>query len=117
MKDHFLSSKDLLEWKRFKPAFLGQMIYIRFTGLEVIVSEDIFQDGNTWRHVSMAHKKKLPSYKEMCLVKKLFIGDRKAIQVFPKKSEHVNIHSFCLHLYCNLDCDNIPDFTMGSGSI
>lgn len=106
------------EFKEAVAPLPGQRLFIRFNRLRVIVSDAVMDDGNMWRHVSMSHKNKLPSYKEMCLVKKIFIGDdRKAIQVFPAKSEHVNIHPYCLHLYCNMSHDNIPDFTMGSGMI
>ena len=113
-----MNKKDSKDWVEHPALFPGQKLFIRFTGLRVIVQDHIYQDGNKWSHVSTSHKNKLPTYKEMCLVKKLFIGDdKKAIQVFPEKSDHVNIHEFCLHLFCNLSCDNIPDFTLGSGSI
>ena len=107
------------DFQEHKAPFQGQRLFKRFNGLAVIVQEaDIYGDGNTWRHVSMSHPNKLPSYKEMCLCKSVFIGDdKKAIQVFPEKSEHVNIHPYCLHLFCNLTGDNIPDFTMGTGMI
>jgi len=98
--------------------FPGQNAFIRFNGLRVIITDVKYDDGCLWRHVSMSHQRKLPSYKEMKIVKDAFIGEhRKAIQVFPAKTDHVNIHPYCLHLYCNLDRDILPDFTMGSGMI
>lgn len=107
------------EFKEHKSPLPGQRLFRRFNGLAVILQDaDIYGDGNTWRHVSMSHPNKLPSYKEMCLVKSVFCGDdKKAIQVFPAKSKHVNIHPNCLHLFCNLTCDDIPDFTCGSGML
>lgn len=106
------------EFKEHRAPFPGQKLFVRFNGLRVIVTIAKYEDGNVWRHISMSHPNKLPSYKEMCICKKAFCGDdKKVIQVFPPKSEHVNIHEFCLHLYCNLTGDNLPDFTMGSGMI
>ena len=108
----------LSQFKEVEAPFLGQKAFIRFNGLLVIVSETVFDDGNTWKHVSMSHPNKLPSYKEMCLCKSVFCGDDKtAIQVFPSKKEHVNFHPNCLHLFCNQTEDSLPDFTMGSGMI
>lgn len=40
-----------------------------------------------------------------------------ALQVLPPRAKHVNIHPFCLHLWCCLDGDVTPDFTQGSGSL
>ena len=106
------------DFKEIKAPLPGQRLFLRFNGLRVIVSDAVFGDGCLWRHVSMSHSNKLPSYKELCICKSIFCGDdRKAIQIFPKKSEHVNIHEYCLHLFCNMSHDNIPDFTMGNGMI
>ena len=75
-------------------------------------------EGEKWLHVSCSRKDKFPKWKELKEVKELFIGkDRRAVQVFPKKSEYVNIHPNCLHLWCCLERDTIPDFSMGLGTI
>lgn len=67
--------------------------------------------GHEWLHVSMSHDKSLPTYEEMKEVKHIFVGDeRTAVQIFPKRSQHVNIHDFCLHLWVCLDADLLPDF-------
>lgn len=75
-------------------------------------------EGDNWLHVSCSHSNKLPKWKELREVKDIFIGqDRRAIQIFSKESEHVNIHQYCLHLWCNLDKDAAPDFSLGRGTI
>ena len=37
--------------------------------------------------------------------------------VFPERKFHVNIHPFCLHLWCCLDGDGLPEFSHGLGTI
>lgn len=79
--------------------------------LMVIVTGSEERDGKRWVHVSMSRSAKTPSYSDMCLVKRAFIGDdRMAVQVFPRRSEHVNIHEHCLHLWHCVDGDPTPDF-------
>lgn len=87
-------------------------------GLQVVVSEAKEMDGKTWRHVSLSRRSRTPSYADMVLCKRLFIGNhRKAIQVFPAVSEHVNTNPFYLHLWSCMDKDTLPDFSRGADSI
>lgn len=87
-------------------------------GLTVIVSAAVEEDDKPWLHVSVAHRDRLPSYEELKLVKAFFIGrDKYAIQVFSPESKHVNIHPNCLHLWCCLSSNPIPDFTRGGNSL
>ena len=87
-------------------------------GLVVLISVTEEMDSKDWLHVSLSHKNRLPTYEEMKQVKALFIGrDRKAIQVFPPEQQHVNVHKFCLHLWCCLTDDPLPDFTRGLGIV
>lgn len=70
-------------------------------------------DGKWWLHVSIAHPLKMPSYLDLCVVKAACVGsDRQAIHVFPKASEHVNIHSRALHMWACLEPegDGLPAF-------
>jgi len=86
-------------------------------GRVVILSGSREQDGNRWLHVSMSRADRLPSWEDLRECKELFIGDRVAVQVFPRKAEYVNIHPNVLHLWSCLDAEILPDFTRGSGSI
>lgn len=80
-------------------------------GLRVLAASSVEADGRRWAHVSMSYADHLPSYDDLCDVKRLFLGPQsKAIQVFAPEAEHVNVHSFCLHLYACLDGDPLPDF-------
>jgi hypothetical protein len=86
--------------------------------LRVIASIMEYDDDKEWLHLSMSHRRRMPTYDDLAYLKKHWAGDdRKCIMVFPPKSEHVNIHPYCLHLFCCLDGDPLPDFTFGTGSI
>ena len=86
--------------------------------LTVIFGVDYFPDGHLWQHASIAWTDRMPTYDDLCKLKAEFIGgDRKAVMVLPAEPEHVNIHPYCLHLYCRLDGDPLPDFTFGGKMI
>lgn len=61
----------------------------------------IASDGDDWDHVSVSLSvKRCPDWEEMCLVKSMFWDDEDTvIQFHPPKSEYVNNHNFCLHLW------------------
>jgi hypothetical protein len=70
------------------------------TPLKVICSP--FDGESEWEHVSVSLPNRCPAWEEMCLVKKLFWGeDETVVQFHPSKSEYVNNHPYCLHLWRN----------------
>lgn len=59
-------------------------------------------------HISISpldrKRKTVPTWKEMCAIKDMFFHDEEeCFQYFPKKSEYVNIHSTCMHLWRYID--------------
>ena len=105
-------------WRRMHRAFpeghpLNELAaYEHHGGLIVLLSCGRWE-GKMWLHVSVTAPRRVPYYSELCDVKRLFIGrDRQAIQLFPPEAKHINIHSFCLHLWCCLEPqgDGLPDF-------
>ena len=78
---------------------LGGSGYIRYGSLKnasVIWTRD--HDG--YDHVSICPNKRTPSWEEMCAIKDIFFYDEEeCYQVFPKKSEYVNIMENCLHIW------------------
>lgn len=57
-----------------------------------------------WFHVSVSLPNRCPTWEEMCLVKELFYGDDAlVVQYHPKKEDSVNNHSYCLHLWQNME--------------
>lgn len=63
----------------------------------------IASDGMGWEHVSVSiedEPTKCPSWQIMCKVKDLFWSDKDwVVQFHPAKSEYVNNHPGCLHLW------------------
>ncbi len=87
-------------------------------GRNVIVSVARESDGKRWLHASISRMGKMPTYDDLCEMKRLFVGrTRKAVEVFAPEAEHVNLHPTCRHLWACLDGDPLPDFTRGTGSI
>lgn len=91
----------------------------RANSMRVIWSAATELDGRVWLHVSVSRPDRLPSYSDMKMVKRYFIGsDRFAYSVWAPDDEHVNIHERCLHLWAPLVGGNVlPDFTRGMGTI
>lgn len=69
--------------------------------LRVIASDGALEDGATpWEHVSVSLPDRCPTWSEMCAVKRLFWDDDDTVvQFHPPRSEWVNNHEFCLHLW------------------
>ncbi len=70
--------------------------------LKIIASgadaDDKVSDG--WEHVSISTRRRVPNWQEMCFVKDLFWSEEECvIQFHPPRSEYVNNHPNCLHLW------------------
>jgi hypothetical protein len=53
-----------------------------------------------WEHVSVSLANRCPTWEEMCIIKSLFWDDDDVVlQFHPPKSDYVNQHPFCLHLW------------------
>ncbi len=60
----------------------------------------IASDQGGWEHVSVSRKDRCPTWDEMCAVKDLFWTEEDAVvQFHPPRSDYVNNHPFCLHLW------------------
>ena len=60
----------------------------------------IASDQAGWEHVSVSRKDRCPTWDEMCAVKDLFWTEEDAVvQFHPPRSDYVNNHPFCLHLW------------------
>jgi hypothetical protein len=60
----------------------------------------IASDGLGWEHVSVSRRDRCPTWDEMCQIKALFWGeDDCVVQYHPPRSEYVNNHPNCLHLW------------------
>lgn len=64
--------------------------------LRVIACEDY--DG--WDHVSVSLPNRTPTWEEMCRIKNLFWDpDDCVMQLHPPRTNYVNCHPYCLHLW------------------
>lgn len=56
--------------------------------------------GERWEHVSVSCADRTPTWDEMSQVKALFWGDDETVlQFHPRRSEYVDEHPYCLHLW------------------
>lgn len=63
-------------------------------------SDDEAVSYGSWEHVSVSHAMRTPTWEEMAFVKDLFWGeDECVVQFHPPKSQYVNHHPHCLHLW------------------
>ena len=64
----------------------------------------IASNGGGWEHVSVSpcnrKRQSCPTWDEMCAIKDLFFDPNECVvQYHPPKSDYVNNHPFCLHLW------------------
>lgn len=60
--------------------------------------DDTLADG--WEHVSVSTRRRTPNWREMCFIKDLFWKlEECVVQFHPPRSEYVNNHPYCLHLW------------------
>ena len=64
----------------------------------------VASNGGGWEHVSVSpcNRKRAtpPTWAEMCEIKHMFFEDEETVvQFHPPRSEYVNIHPYCLHLW------------------
>lgn len=67
----------------------------------------IASDGEGWEHVSVSLENRTPNWDEMVFIKDMF-WDKRAlvIQLHPPKSEYINNHPFCLHMWRKAGTNN-----------
>lgn len=73
-------------------------------------------DEYKWEHVSISLNNRTPNWEEMCYIKSLFWNDEETvIQLHPPKSQWINNHPHCLHLWRPIDIEIPlpPSITVG----
>lgn len=72
----------------------------RMEELRIIASPGDANESIPWEHVSVSTRHRCPTWEEMCFVKDLFFAPEEAVmQLHPPKSDYVNDHRFCLHMW------------------
>jgi hypothetical protein len=72
--------------------------------------------GGGWEHVSVSLRRRCPTWDEMCMIKDIFWRDDEcAVQYHPTKSEYVNNHPYCLHIWKKMgsEFDTPPSIFVG----
>lgn len=88
----------------------GSAVYQSQTLLVVFSADKHHETNETWVHVSVSHRDRLPNWDELKFVKEVFLGrDKLAIQVLPPAEEYVNLHPNVLHLWHCPDRRIVPD--------
>ena len=64
----------------------------------------IASNGGGWEHISVTpcnqKRKTCPTWEEMCEIKDMFFEqEERVVQYHPPKSEYINNHPLCLHLW------------------
>jgi hypothetical protein len=60
----------------------------------------IASSGSGWEHVSVSRSNRCPNWPEMEFIKRKFFGDDETVmQLHVPRSEHINEHPYCLHLW------------------
>ena len=64
----------------------------------------VFTFDNNWEHLSVSMPSRDPSWEQMCIMKDIFWEDEEeCVQFHPKKSEYINCHPHCLHIWRPVD--------------
>lgn len=74
-------------------------VFENTNGLRVIIT----LEQDVWLHVSASRSNREPSWYELTSVKKVFMGNRFAIQILPPEEHYLNLHKHCLHLWARVD--------------
>ena len=104
---------ETLEKGRIKTGKLGSNSTYGFYGAFEIIgpmgatlimvisgADDTDKDSEGWEHASVSLHNRCPNWFEMCFVKNLCWDEEECvIQFHPPKSEYINNHNFCLHLW------------------
>lgn len=105
-------------WRQIETRPDGWAFQNGLARLTAIYTGEEHRDGERWLHLSVAHPQRLPTWAEFIDVKEWAMGtERFAAQVIPPRSQYVNFHPYCLHLYSPLVAWPWPDFRRADGML
>jgi len=98
--------KNLHELDQYRIEFYGEMGDEGNGAFQIPLGKHtafvIASNGLGWEHVSVSinNVERCPKWDEMCTIKDMFFNeDEVVMQLHPIKSDYVNIHNYCLHLW------------------
>jgi hypothetical protein len=82
------------------PGSLYGVFCVRRGDSEMVMMSSGVDNKYGWEHVSVSLSDRAPTWEEMCIVKDLFWdADECVVQYHPRKTDYVNHHPHCLHLW------------------
>ena len=84
--------------------------------MKILASDGTDEEAQGWEHVSVSLRWRTPTWREMCWVKDQFWNDDEVVfQLHPRKSEYVNCHPNCLHMWRHkvVPCPAPPSIFVG----
>jgi hypothetical protein len=74
--------------------------------LKIIISPGDADEGVPWEHASVSCRNRCPNWIEMSFVKDLvWDAEETVMQLHPPKSQWINNHPYCLHLWRPLNVE------------
>jgi hypothetical protein len=77
--------------------------------LQIILEVECWS-GELWAHLSVTGRSATPTLAELGWCRDVFLGSRKAIQIFPSQRDTAAAGARSLHLYAPLESDTLPSF-------
>src|ERR1051325_807872 len=88
------------QWASARGDAFGKFILRRKDVALLVIASAGDADIIPWEHVSVSTKTRCPTWEEMAWIKSLFFYDEEIVlQFHPRKSQYVNEHPYCLHLW------------------
>jgi hypothetical protein len=78
--------------------------------IAVVLEIEVWQ-GELWAHLAATGRTASPTLAELAWCREVFLGDRKAIQILPRKAEAFDAGLRTVHLYAPLESDALPSFS------
>jgi hypothetical protein len=95
----YYDSPGGVNWGAFVVEFRGVRLHVISSGTD---------EENGWEHVSISTRHRTPTWAEMQHVKELFWRDDECVlQFHPTKSDRINDHPSCLHLWRSLTQETV----------
>ncbi len=82
--------------------------------LQVILEVECWS-GELWAHLAVTGREQTPTLVELAWCKDVFLGHRKAIQIFGRRAVPTPVYERTLHLYAPLENDSLPSFRPRDG--
>lgn len=94
--EKILNAKNLEIYDQGEDGFIGRYYDSRTNKWLTFV----FSWGMGWEHLSVSMPSRTPTWEQMCTMKDIFFEEEEVcVEYHPKKSEYVNNHSHCLHIW------------------